>query len=307
MLAMLLGSHPEICTVGELKVTSLGDPDLYRCSCHLKIVDCPFWCSVRDAMRDRGIDFEVTAAGTDIRTGASHYVRRLLRPLCRGMVLEKLRDALLFLSPNWRASLPRIQHRNRALVESISALTGKQVIVDSSKIGLRLKYLQEIPGLDVVVIRLIRDGRAVSLTYMDPARFADARDVSLRGGGSGGDRREQRLPMMQAAREWLRSNEEAEAVLKQMDARKWTQVHYEDICQNPVAELSRLYAFLGVDPAGRQLDFRSIEQHVVGNGMRLDTTSEIRLDERWRDTLNQDELRVFDRVAGRMNRRLGYQ
>jgi len=62
------------------------------------------------------------------------------------------------------------------------------------------------------VIRLIRDGRAVALTYMDPAGFADAKDPSLRAGGMGGDRRREKLTMAQAAREWRRSNEEAEHV-----------------------------------------------------------------------------------------------
>jgi len=40
LLAMLLNSHPEICTVGELKATSLGDPDSYYCSCRNKIREC---------------------------------------------------------------------------------------------------------------------------------------------------------------------------------------------------------------------------------------------------------------------------
>ena len=46
---------------------------------------------------------------------------------------------------------------------------------------------------------------------------------------------------------------------------------------------------------------------VVGNGMRLDSTPEIRLDERWKSALTKDDLAVFNRVAGAMNRRCGYQ
>jgi hypothetical protein len=44
----------------------------------------------------------------------------------------------------------------------------------------------------------------------------------------------------------------------------------------------------------------------VGNGMRLDTSSEIQLDERWREVLGPEELATFDQVAGDVNRRLGY-
>jgi hypothetical protein len=41
--------------------------------------------------------------------------------------------------------------------------------------------------------------------------------------------------------------------------------------------------------------------------MRTQTTAEIRLDERWRDQLTPADLRAFDAIAGRMNRRYGYE
>ncbi len=43
LLAMLLGAHPDACTIGELKLSSLGDIDCYRCSCGELIVQCAFW------------------------------------------------------------------------------------------------------------------------------------------------------------------------------------------------------------------------------------------------------------------------
>ena len=89
-------------------------------------------------------------------------------------------------------------------------------MVDSSKVGLRLKYLMKLPNIELYVIRLIRDGRAVALTYMDPENFADARNPSLRGGGAGDHRRAERLTMAQAAREWKRSNEEAVEATKKL-------------------------------------------------------------------------------------------
>ena len=78
-------------------------------------------------------------------------------------------------------------------------------MVDSSKVAVRLKYLLRNPELDVKVIRLIRDGRGVALTYMDPAQFADAENPDRRGGGMGGNREDERLPMTQAAYQWRRT------------------------------------------------------------------------------------------------------
>lgn len=307
LLSMLMGAHHEICTVGELKATRLGDPDGYRCSCREEIKKCPFWAGISRDMAQRGFSFDMANAGTDIRSGASPYVRRLLRPLHRGPFLERFRDVALALSRTWRSELPRIQARNQALMECILARTGKRVIVDSSKIGIRLKYLLQNPVLDVRVIRLIRDGRGVALTYTDPAGFADARDPSLRGGGMGKDRESERLPMAQAAREWRRSNEEAEAILRHLDRSRWMEIRYETLCKYPDETLHQLFTLMGVDPEPVTSDFRSIEHHVIGNGMRLDSTRVVRLDERWRSMLSVTDLAIFESVAGEMNHRLGYR
>lgn len=307
LLAMLLNSHPDVCTVGELKATSFGDPDKYRCSCRQVIKECPFWSGIRQDMAAKGFDFDITNAGTDIRTGMSPYVLRLLKPLHRGPVLERIRDLLLNLSPVWRKNLPKILARNLALIQSVAARTGSNVIVDSSKVGIRLKYLLRIPELDIRVIRAIRDGRGVALTYVDPAHFADAKEETLRQGGMGGERVGERLTMEQAAREWRRSNEEAEEALKLFDPSHQLNSHYENLCRYPAETLHKLFTFIGVDPAKRNNDFRMVENHVVGNGMRLDSSSEIKLDERWRTTLSPADLAVFNSIAGDLQHRFGYK
>jgi hypothetical protein len=306
LLAMLLGGHPEICTIGELKATSMGDVDRYLCSCRARVRECPFWSAVRGDMASRGLDFDITDAGTDLASGAGPQIGRLLRPLHRGPVLELARDAALRLSPGWRSRLSRFQARNAALAASVCALTGKNVIVDSSKVGIRLKYLLRNPALDVKVVRMIRDGRGVALAYVDPARFADARDPTLRGGGMGAGREEERLGIADAAREWRRSNEEAEAVLSRLERDRWMAVRYEDLCNSPDDTLRSLFAFLRVDPRVAVEQLNSGGMHVIGNGMRLDGSRQIRLDERWRDALSPADLQVFDSVAGSLNRRLGY-
>jgi hypothetical protein len=307
LTAMLLNAHPMIGTVGELKITSLGDVSAYRCSCRRLIRECPFWQGVTSDLKARGIDFDVARPGTDFRTGATDYVDRLLRPLHRGPALEAVRDLALHLSPAWRRQLPRIQAVNAALIGSVLARSGKEVIVDSSKIAIRLKYLLRNPELDVRIVRLIRDGRAVALTYVDPEGFADAKDPNLRGGGSGASRAAERLSMADASREWKRSNEEAEALLSGLDPSRYTQIHYEQLCKAPEQTLAGVFRFLGVDPALWNPAFRDTEHHVIGNGMRLDSTSEIKLDERWRTALSAQDLEVFDQVAGDTNRRLGYR
>jgi hypothetical protein len=305
LLAILLGGHPDVCTVGELKANSLGDVSRYRCSCGKVLLECRFWQEVGRAVSASGRPFEIAEAGTDLVFGASPYVRRLLRPLHRGPLLESLRDLALSLSPTWRRQLPEIQRRNAELARAVCRLTGRRVLVDSSKVALRLKYLLQNPAFDVRVIRIVRDGRAVALTYMDPARFADARDPSLRGGGMGGGRESERLSAAAAAREWRRSTEEAEALLAGLPADRYTESRYEELCADPAGTLRRLFAFIGVDPSPATTT-AAAERHVLGNGMRFDQDREVRLDERWRQALTSEDLRAFDEVAGPVLRRLGY-
>lgn len=306
LLAMLLGAHPECCTVGQLGAEGLTIPGRYRCSCGRPVRECSFWEKVRAAMKRRGLDFDIVAPRTSIHAAASGYLRCLLQPLHRAPQLEILRDAALSLSPRWRKHLNDVQQRYAALVGSVLEVTGTKLVVDSSKTGLRLKYLLRNADLDIKVIWFVRDGRGVALTYLDPLHYADATDPELRAGGSGGHRDDERKSMVQAAREWRRSNEEAECVVARMSRSRWIQARYEDLCQNPRHLLARLCDFIGVDPARVNLDFRSPPQHVIGNGMRLDATSDIILDERWRTSLSPENLRLFDRVAGDLNRRYHY-
>lgn len=306
LLAMLLNAHADACSVGELKATSLGDTTRYRCSCGNHLAECPFWQSVREGMSQRGIAYDPADAGTNIHSTTSRYVARLLAPLHRGPMLETARDIALALSPAWRRHLAETQARNAALVDTVLSVTVADIVIDSSKTGVRLKYLLKNRDLDTYVIRLVRDGRGVALTYINPLEFADATRPELRAGGSGGTRENEEKSMAAAAREWRRSNEEAEHIVSRLPRGRWIEIRYEDLCSAPEDTLKRICTFLGLNPDRLVLDFRTAEHHVLGNGMRLDTTSEIRLDDRWRTRLTPNQLDVFNAEAGDLNRSYGY-
>lgn len=308
LLTMLLGAQPDACTAGELKATSLGSSELYRCSCRELIRNCGFWKQVGEAMATRGYpDFDITRAGTSILEVESPYARRLLNPIYRGGVFETARDVALSMSNEWKRHISSVNGRNLALIDALQEVTGAKVVIDSSKNALRLKYLLKIPQLDLRVIRVFRDGRAVALTYIDDWNFADCSDPALRGGGTGQRVSPVKRSMAVAANGWVRSNESCDALVASLPKSQWTGVHYEELCADPVATLRRLSAFLDLDPDRVILDFRAKAQHVIGNGMRMDSTSEIRLDERWKSHLSEADLQIFDDIAGPLNRKYGYQ
>ena len=309
LLSMLLNSHPQIVTTGELKLSprAIGDTSRYRCSCGQLIKQCIFWQKIKEYMTKKGVEFDIAKARMDYSDMNSQYVCRLLRPLHRGFLLENLRDSALKLSPVWRKQLPEIQKRITALISTILEISGAKVAIDSSKTELRLKYLLRNPDLDIKVIHLVRDGRGVALTYMNPAEFADARSPNLRAGGIGGSRDKERLTMSQAAHEWKRSNEAAQNVLNQLDRSRKIEIRYEQMCKDIKNTLMILFQFIGLKTDTSNTDFSSVEHHVIGNGMRLDNTSEIKLDERWKSVLTKNDLNIFEREAGVLNHRFGYE
>jgi len=280
VLAMQLARHPQVCTVGELSGTPYRAQPGYRCSCGEELVRCSFWHEVSAAMARRGFAYSATTDETDMRNAPGRYARRLLRPMHRGALLEFVRDAALQLSPAARAHLRRVRLLKTALAESVLECTGDAVLVDSSKLGVQLKYDLRNPRFDIKVIWLVRDGRGVARSLM----------------------RNQRLTMREAAYEWRRSNEEAAAIVQRLASAAWTQVRYEALCTDPEGTLAGLWPLIGVAP--RPLE--DAVQHVLGHASRLQGKRAIRLDEKWRTDLSAEDLRVFEKVAGAMNRRLRY-
>ncbi len=83
-------------------------------------------------------------------------------------------------------------------------------------------------------------------------------------------------------------------------------VHYEDLCKDPNKYMSEISRFLGLDPALLPESFGDQEVHLTGNNMRLNGLGEIRLDEKWRTALPPDELELFEKLGGGLNKELGY-
>jgi len=283
LLALQLARHPEVATVGELSGTIHRAQPGYRCSCGRELAGCGFWRDVSAAMARRGFSYSATTAETDVRNATSPYVRKLLKPLHRGPLLELARDAGLLLAPGGRAHLRRHRSLKTALVESVVECSGKPVLVDSSKSGVQLKYHLRNPRLDVKVIWLVRDGRGTALSIA----------------------RNQQRSIPQAAYQWRRTNEEAAAIVRRLERSQWTQLRYETFCADPEGTLAELWRFIGV--SGNAVNGAAPEYHVLGHSMRLDGVGKpIQLNEKWRTELCAEDLRAFEAVAGRLNRELGY-
>lgn len=284
VLAMQLARHPQVCTVGELSGTPYRAQPGYRCSCGEELVRCGFWQEVSAAMARRGFAYSATTDETDLRNAPGRYARRLLRPMHRGPFLELVRDMALQLSPAARAHLRRARQLKTALAESVLECTGDTVLLDSSKLGVQLKYDLRNPRFDLKVIWLVRDGRGVANSL----------------------RRNQRMTMREAAYEWRRFYDEASAIVRRLERSQWVQVRYEAFCAEPEPTLRELWRFMGVPPEAPERLPRA-GFHVLGHSTRLRGSGSVKLNEKWRTELSAADLRVFEALAGRQNRKLGYR
>ncbi|MCP4609804.1 MAG: sulfotransferase [Planctomycetes bacterium] len=284
LLTMLLGSHPQATTIGDTAGTIYRkDPD-YRCSCGRKAKECSFWLHIIGQMTRLGFNLDATDFGTRFEYPESRFINRVLHTEHRGPILETIRDGLLRLNSGWCRQFRTIAARNVALFETVTRVTDSQILVDSSKLPHRLKFLLRIPEIEVKVIHLVRDGRGVVHTYIQNNGW----------------------PVEKSAIEWQRGILAAEKLLARLNQSMWRQLRYEDLCSNPKGELEKLCVFLDLDPSQVTIDFRSAGLHIFGNKMRLSSEQAIHLDSKWQTELTDSQISTIEHLAGKQLKKYGY-
>lgn len=283
LLTYLLAMHPDIATIGELKASAMGDIDTYTCSCGSLIRECGFWRKVSEEMERQNLPFSLDSFGTHFRD-TNYLCDRLLRAGIKGSFLETLRSLAFTVLPGCRKKRDRIVLQNRKLIEIVKALQNGSVFLDGSKDPNRVQYFHSAGFCNIRVIYLIRDGRGATNSYM----------------------RHYNVSMEIAAKEWVHTHRECDRIKETMGDKCLT-IHYEDFCKNPDDVLRRIFQFASIDADSISTDFRSVEHHILGNAMRMASTSEIRLDEKWKKSLTKDDLDIFEATAGSFNRMYDYR
>lgn len=290
LLEMFLAGHPQMVAVGELHNFShqlaIGRP----CSCGVLPRQCPRWQAVAEAIRSRcGVD--VFARPYDFRVSRErpcNLLEATLRNWNRGLYYLHFRGGLPA-----RLGLPRLAvgggrlAANTQLLSSIvRELSGARILIDSSKdyVRMRERHQTAAPGR-VKVVYLHRDGRGVVWS----------------------SRRSPGYSIPRGAREWAKTQARIRRLLAGVRPEDRIQVRYEDLCSDPRNALQRICVLLGLEFSERMLELTPSEHHTIaGNKIRLQRAMEVRIDETWRRKLTPRHLRIFELIAGRENRRLGY-
>jgi hypothetical protein len=170
------------------------------------------------------------------------------------------------------------------MIDTALDLQNGTVFLDSSKEPIRLHHLQRSNLWKIKVIRLSRDGRAVSKSI----------------------ERHRGISFVAAVDRWRKTATEIERCYAALPAAEKLDLRYEDMCSDPGKAINQILGFLDLRPITLQNEIASSSHHVLGNSMRLGSTSDIRLDESWKDKIDESQRILFEQLAGGQNRQLGY-
>jgi hypothetical protein len=192
----------------------------------------------------------------------------------------------------------------RAFFESIRAVSGKTVIVDSTKSSTRAFAFGMTPGIDLYVVHLVRDGRGVvaSLrkTFRKDIRAGIMWDHEAR-------------PMWKSVVRWIVRNLAAEWVCTRLGPKKTMRLRYEDFVADPEGALERIGSLIGLDltdvadaaSSGRPMQ---AGHNIGGNRTKKSGTITLRPDaQEWRSALSPTEQRLSWASMGWLMRRYGYK
>jgi hypothetical protein len=286
LLELLLGTHPEVETAGELQILTheLRGDNRIRCGCGAPVPECEFWsevargCDPRDQpapqldfFREHH-DWGHTIRPARLREVTSRPVRRSLERMIEqyGRNTQQLAEVIADVHERGQGRRPR-------------------VVVDASKDPYRLLWLARSKAVDLRVVHLIRDprGSVHSLSKDEPEPLR--RDVTA----------------FRRSMAWIIENELIhQTCAAHLGPETWARVRYEELATDPLTALRRVLGLVGLSPHETMLeDYLSVSVHTIaGNPMR-GSRHPVTLDERWRRELPSRTRAIVSAVTAPVRNR----
>jgi hypothetical protein len=317
VLDVVLGNHPDIESVGEVsrlfrtgwisRESIRGIAPKKRavpiCTCGKRLdvlyVDapeeaCPFWSGVRREWVKRtdpdSIERYPKLRGNFERSRPAVLVQQFLR--------------LLYERRRWSDSFRSYAGLTRAFFESVHAVSGKPVIVDSTKSSTRAFAFGMVPGIDLYVLHLVRDGRGVVASLRKTFKKDTQAGIMWDHKGR---------PMGKSIVRWIVLNLATEWVCARLGPERTMRLRYEDFVADPKGALERIGSLLGLDltelaEATSSGEPMGAGHNVGGNRTKKSGTITLRPDaQEWRTALSPAERRISWASMGWLMRRYGYK
>ena len=312
ILDVVLGNHPQIESVGEVgNLIRTGwisreslrgiDPKRIRrplCTCGKRLdvlyveapeEACPFWSGVRREWVER----------TD-RGSIESYPK-----LQADFEFKSRWPRLLYERRRPSAAFRSYARLTRAFFESIRAVSGKPIIVNSTKPPAHAFALGMVPGIDLYVVHLVRDGRGVITSHRK--RFEEDPQASIKTAVG------RRVLYLASVVRWAALNLATQWLCARLGPNRTTRLRYEDFVADPKSALERIGSLLEVDlsdvanaaSAGKPMQ---AGHNIGGNRTKKSGVITLRPDaEEWRSALSPAERRLSWVLMGWLMRRYGYE
>lgn len=279
LLDIALGEHPMIMGAGE--VTTLARHVWEKgeyCACGAQVRECPQW----QAIVARWTQGEPQGF-LDRYRRAQERTETLLAP------------ARLLRLPGWRDH----ERQTLKLLRGMALASGRAVLVDSSKLPGRAFALAAMPGIDLHVVHVVRDGRGVAWSLMKGHRRSVEKGVQR-------DLRPK--PLLYTALRWAMVNIAAELLCRRVGAERSIRVRYEDFVDDPRRTIGRIVALVGEAPHLPATDLAPFtpQHQVAGSRHRMQKALTIRGDDKWKREMPGWKQRLFTLFCAPLLRRYGY-
>ncbi|MEP7350087.1 MAG: sulfotransferase [Sphingorhabdus sp.] len=284
LLDIALGQQEMIFAAGEVTTIArhVWVNDEY-CACGSNVPLCPFWGPV--------VKKWFGAEGDEL---LDDYRRSQEQ-------IEPVFSLKAMLSP-WRSKRMRASYleHSQKLFQEISAGSGKQIIVDSSKLPGRASALAKLPGIELYIVHLVRDGRGVAWSMMKTyTRQVDKglqKDLHPK-------------PVVYTAVRWAFINLAVEMLRIKLGRGRSIRVRYEDFIADPADTLGRIVRLVGADStrAPYQEGQALFPQHqVAGSRHRMLESITLRSDEGWKNEMPGFKQFIFTALCAPLMWRYGY-
>lgn len=288
LLERLLGQADGITAAGEIRYIWInGFLRNHLCGCGIPFRSCPFW---RNVVAEAFGGFDRVDAqrlvGLQRAVDRLWHVPQMILPMRLAGYGRRVGDYALHLERLYRA---------------IQAVSGSSVIVDSSKAPSHAFLLRSIPALEVDVVHLIRDSRAVAHSW---------RRLKVKPEVHWERRYMPRYGPVRSAFEWFVMNLSCHPLKRGPGL--YTRLRYEDLADQPRAALAGVLEAIG--QAEQPLDFvrgktatlRS-NHTVSGNPIRFENGPvRVTPDLEWRTSMPVRDARLVTTLTWPLLRAYGY-
>ena len=289
LLERLLSTADGVAGAGELRwLWTRGFAENHLCSCGARFRECPFWVRVvEDAFGSAG-----TVDSDAMQIAAREVDRLRFIPLHAWPTLASSRFVAR------REAYGQVLHR---VYSAIGTAADAQIIVDSSKEPAYAFLLRRVQDVEVFVVHLVRDSRAVAFSWQRVRRRPEI---------TWEDRYMPRYGVRKTSRDWMEKNALFE--LYRQAGGNTLRVRYEDLVASPQATvnhvLDRVERALGLQRIGRFGDGDDQQHTLSGNPVRFEkVVPVVRADDEWRYAMSMADRAQVSLLTAPLLARYGYR